>query len=35
MVLAYPEFGEKDGFILCVYHDEYGYILADYLEPVE
>ena len=34
LVLAYPE-EEQNGFILCVYHSEYGYILADYLAPVD
>ncbi len=34
-VLAFPEAGEENGFILCVYHDEYGYILAEYLQPAE
>ena len=32
-VLAYPD-EEQNGFILCVYQDEYGYILAEYLEPI-
>ena len=35
LVLAYPEYGEENGFIYCVYHDESGYILAEYLQPVE
>lgn len=35
LVLAFPEHGEKNGFIDCVYHDEEGYILAEYLQPVE
>ncbi len=35
LVLAYPEAGEENGFILCVYHDETGYILAEYLQAVE
>ena len=35
LVLAYPDAGEEGGFLLCSYHDEYGYILAKYLEPVE
>lgn len=34
-VLAFPEAGEENGFIQCVYHDEYGYILSEYLRPVE
>ena len=34
LVLAYPE-EEQNGFILCVYHSEYGYILTDYLAPVD
>ena len=32
-VLAYPD-EEQNGFILCVYQDKYGYILAEYLEPI-
>ena len=35
LVLAYPEAGEENGFILCVYHDEYGFILSEYLQPVK
>ncbi len=35
LVLAYPEAGERNGFISCTYHGEDGYILAEYLEPVE
>lgn len=35
LVLAFPEYGEKNGFLYCVYHDEYGYILSEYLAPVE
>lgn len=35
LVHAYPEAGEEGGFVLCTYHDEYGYILAEYLAPVE
>jgi hypothetical protein len=35
LVLAFPEYGEENGFIYCVYHDEEGYILAEYLQPVE
>ena len=34
-VLAYPEYGEENGFYLCVYQGEYGYILTKYLEPME
>ena len=34
-VLAFPEAGKENGFILCVYHDEYGYILSEYLEKIE
>ena len=33
LVLAYPD-EEQNGFILCVYQDEYGYILKEYLEPI-
>ncbi|MBR6027756.1 MAG: hypothetical protein IKP40_01605 [Clostridia bacterium] len=32
LVLAFPEAGVQSGFIWCVYHDEYGFILAEYLE---
>ena len=32
-VLAFPEAGEENGFIQCVYHDQYGYILSKYLQP--
>ena len=35
LVLAFPEYGEENGFIYCVYHDEEGYILAEYLEAIE
>ena len=35
LVLAFPEAGEKNGFIACVYQDEEGYILSQYLEPIE
>lgn len=35
LVLAYPEAGEENGFIQCVYRDEYGFILSKYLQPVE
>ncbi len=34
-VLAYPEYGEENGFLFCLYRGEYGYILSEYLEPVE
>ncbi len=34
-VLAFPEHGEKNGFTWCLYSDEYGYILTEYLEPVD
>lgn len=34
-VLAYPEDGEKNEFIRCVYQGREGYILSKYLEPVE
>ena len=34
-MLAYPEYGAENGFIYCVYQGEEGYILAEYLEPVE
>ena len=35
LVLAYPELGEENGFISCVYNNEEGYILSEYLQPVE
>ena len=35
LVLAFPESGEENGFLLCLYHNEYGFILKEYLEPVE
>lgn len=34
-VFAFPEDQEENGFIRCVYQDEYGYILTEYLEPIE
>lgn len=34
MVLAFPEEGEENGFLYCVYQGEYGYILSEYLKPV-
>ena len=35
LVLAFPEYGEENGYIMCVYHDEYGYMLSEYLAPAE
>ena len=35
LVLAFPEKGQENGFIWCLYQDQYGYILAEYLEPVK
>ena len=35
LVLALPEAEEENGFILCSYQDKYGYILSEYLQPVE
>ena len=35
LVLAFPEAGDENGFISCVYHDQYGYILAEYLQSIE
>ena len=35
LVLADPGAGEINGFILCVYRDQEGFILAEYLEPAE
>lgn len=34
-VLAFPENGNENGFLWCVYHDTYGYILKEYLQPIE
>ncbi len=34
-VLALPEYGETNGFIWCAYGDMYGYILEEYLQPIE
>lgn len=34
-VLAFPEAGDESGFIWCLYNGEYGYILAEYLQPIE
>lgn len=34
-VLAFPEAGDENGFLFCLYHDQYGYILKEYLEPLE
>ena len=34
LVLAFPEAGEENGFIRCIYHDQDGYILSEYLQPV-
>ena len=34
-VLAFPEYGEKNGFIYCVYNGEEGFILSEYLEPIQ
>ena len=35
LVLAFPEAGEENGFIYCMYQGQEGYILADYLQPVQ
>ncbi len=35
LVLAFPEDGLKNGFISCVYQDQEGYILAEYLQSTE
>lgn len=35
LVLAFPEAGEKNGFISCVYHDQEGFILSKYLQPTD
>ena len=34
-VLTFPGTAEQNGFTLCVYQDEYGYILSEYLAPAE
>lgn len=34
-VLAWPQTGAEKGFILCCWHDTWGYILAEYLSPVQ
>ncbi len=34
-VLAFPEDGYLNGFVLCAYHDELGYILKQYLRAIE
>ena len=33
-VFAFPEDTEKNGFVRCVFGEEYGYILTEYLCPV-
>ena len=35
MVLAFPEYGDENGFIMCEYQGKTGYILAEYLELPE
>ena len=35
LVLTFPEYGEENGFICCMYHGDFGYILTEYLEPLE
>lgn len=35
LVLAFPEAGEQGGFIYCVYQGQEGFILSEYLQPVE
>ena len=34
-VLAFPEYGEENGFVYCFYNDQAGFILSEYLAPVE
>ena len=34
-VLAFPERGQAGGFVECLYQDEFGYILAEYLAKTE
>ncbi len=34
-VFAFPDFGDEKGFILCNYDGTAGYILKEYLEPIE
>ena len=33
LVLAFPEYGDENGFIYCVYQGEEGFILKEYLQP--
>ena len=35
LVLAFPEVGEENGFLYCLYHGEEGFILKEYLQPIE
>ena len=35
LVFAFPEFGEENGFTLCNYRGEGGYILSEYLERIQ
>ena len=35
LVLAVPGGKEENGFTWCTYHDEYGFILSEYLQLVE
>ena len=35
LVIAFPEYGEENGFLFCLYHGEYGYILTEYLQPID
>ena len=35
LVLAFPEVGDENGFLYCLYHGEEGFILKDYLQPIE
>ena len=34
-VLAFPEAGEEKGFLWCLYQGTYGFILKEYLQPIE
>ena len=34
-VLAFPEAGDENGFLYCLYHGEEGFILKEYLQPIE
>ncbi len=35
LVTVRTEYGEENGFLWCAYGDEYGFILSEYLRPIE